>query len=460
MAGSPVLGVLGAVALLGASAPLAAAAPPSNDAATAAATFEPYTAENGTPQEQQAVAELVEATADPGVPRCLGPSSFDRTVWYRVPEAPEPREISVEAAGRTLAAIDLAAFVQPAVAPPPQPPPARRSQAAVSTSEPNACGGVGAGGSDAAEDSTSAVALHVPPNRPVLVQVGRRGARSGPEAEQVVLSLRVEPLLDFGTPAGDRGNLAAPLAPTSRAGFVDLPGATITEEDPAQPPCPSLGTVWRRVVPGRSERRLIRASGRGVETLTVFAGKRPTGDNVLDCVNRAGPGALEMVVPTRRRRTVWIRIGTDAPPDGAEATLRILPGAGQTVVDGGPGGFDPTPGGPAGGFPAACSTADARRAKITGRAPSGRAGAYNRFRRVPLSIFVRGASVCDAELRLIGPRGRVYAKGQAIRLTGRRVVRLPRLRTFRSGAYRLKVTAVSRHGRRIGVRTRLRGRLG
>lgn len=83
----------------------------------------------------------------------------------------------------------------------------------------------------------------------------------------------------------------------------------------------------------------------------------------------------------------------------------------------------------------------------------------NGFVRVPLRIVVRGASVCDAELRLDGPRGRIYALGRAVRLKGRQVVLLPRLRTFRRGSYRLRVTGVSALGRREPVRTSVRGRL-
>ena len=78
---------------------------------------------------------------------------------------------------------------------------------------------------------------------------------------------------------------------------------------------------------------------------------------------------------------------------------------------------------------------------------------------MPLRIVVRGARVCDAELRLYGPRGFLYAKGQAIQLKGRRRVELPRLRTFVRGRYRLEVTGMSRLGERVEVRTKVEGRL-
>ncbi|HVL95638.1 MAG TPA: hypothetical protein VM266_07235, partial [Solirubrobacteraceae bacterium] len=110
------------LAALAVAAP-ALAAPPPNDAADTAVSFDPYVAENGIPREQQGIAELYEATPDAGVPRCLGSSSFERTVWFRVPEVQQPQILSVEASGRTLEVVDLAAFVQTEVPPPAQPPP-------------------------------------------------------------------------------------------------------------------------------------------------------------------------------------------------------------------------------------------------------------------------------------------------------------------------------------------------
>src|SRR5215212_947067 len=68
------------------------ALPPSNDYPAGAAPFSPYTAENGVPREQQAFGELAEATPEPGTLQCLGPSSFARTVWFRVPAAGAPQE--------------------------------------------------------------------------------------------------------------------------------------------------------------------------------------------------------------------------------------------------------------------------------------------------------------------------------------------------------------------------------
>jgi hypothetical protein len=442
----------------------ALAVPPPNDVpgGSAAGIFLPYTAQNGVPTELQATAELNEATADPGVPRCLGASSFQRTVWYRLPESPVATQLTLEATGRTLAVVDLAAFVQPEVAPPPPVPPVRAhvSQLQSVTSEPNACDGIGAGGSDAAEEPTSAVTLRVPARHPVLFQVGRHGAVGSADDERALLALEVLAVKPLRSPRGDTAGSVTPKVGGS-ASTVNLAGSTITGEDPADPPCPSLGTVWRRYVPGANGRRVISVSGSDATTLTAFAGRRPSGSNVLDCVDRAGGGDLQLNVPVRRGRTVWIRVGADETSGGERARVRVTDGSNRTVVDGGPGGFDPTPYGAGGGLPSVCDSADVAKARVSGARLRGRARAYNGGRRVRLAVRVRGASICDAELRLYGPGGKIYAKGLAVRLKGgRTVARLSRLRTLRAGAYRLEVKGVSLRGKRVTVRGSVTGRLG
>ena len=345
-----------AAALVALALPAAAAAdPPPNDFPTSPGTFETFTAENGTPTQLQATAELAEATPDFGVPRCLGPASFARTVWYVIPAESTPHEISVEASGETLDVLDLAAFVQPQDAPGP-----------VAT-QPNVCDGVGAGGAAAAEEPTSGISLRVPAGRAVLVQVGRRGPVGSVQNERAIVSLDDRPLPSPPAPTpGDSADTSTPLAATDVNNVLRLTGATITEEDPAEPPCPSLGSVWRRIVPAKKGPRLISANGSEAATLTVFQGAAPTGDNVLDCVDRAGRGDLQMLVQAKARKPLWIRVGTDDPPAGSTASLRVEPGTGAFVVDGGPGGFDPTPFGPGGGFPLECDAADASRASVSG----------------------------------------------------------------------------------------------
>ena len=450
MLGRSLAGLVGAALAVAVVPYPALAAPPPNDGPAAPGAFAPYSAENGTPGDQQAVAELFEATADGGTPACLGTDSFARTVWYRVPEQPTPQVVTVEASGRTLDVVDLAAFVQPLPAPGLPP--------ALQAVEPNACYGLGSGGADAAEEPTSGLTLRVPAGQAVLVQVGRRGPVSSPDDERAVLSLTVEAEPDIGRPDGDRAT-TAPAAAADRATYVDLAGATITEEDPAQPACPSLGTVWRRLVPGKTGKRLITVTGSRVSTLTVFRGKRPTADNVLDCVNREDRGSLQMNVLGRRRVPLWIRLGTERSLSAAQAVIDVDDGAGREVIDGGFGGFDPTPGGPAGGFPEACLRSQVDRARFSGPRLRGPARALNRFRRIPFRVVMRGASVCDAELTLLGPKNRIYARGRVLRLVGREVVRLPRFRTIVKGNYRIRVRGVSIFGRRVTIPGAVRGRL-
>ena len=327
----------------------------------------------------------------------------------------------------------------------------------MATAVPNACAGRGDGGASDAEEPGSAVTLRVPPNHPVLVQVGRRGTPGTADDERVVLSLFARPLPLFAPLPGDIAGGLSPRARATRPGPVDLANATITGEDPAVPPCPSLGSVWRRLVPGNNAPRRVSVVGGGATTLAVFSGGTPSKRPPLDCVNRSGGGRIEMLVPARRGRTLWIRVGSDSRT-ARPATLRVKSGNDAVVVDGGPGGDDPTPGGPGGGLPRACDTARIERARITGPDLAGPADAFNRDR-VPLRIVVRRERVCDAELRLYGPRGLLYATGRAIQLKGRRRVELSPRRRFARGRYRLEVTGLSRLGDRVQVRTKVEGRL-
>ena len=173
---------------------------------------------------------------------------------------------------------------------------------------------------------------------------------------------------------------------------------------------------------------------------------------------RDSPGRMEMIVPARKGRTLWIRVGTDdllASP----ATIRVGEARDQRVVDGGRGGVDPTPGGPGGGLPAACDTPKIERARVTGPRLSGPPGRYN-VRRVPIVVNLRGARVCDAELRLYGPRGFLYAKATMRQLKkGERTVQLGRRRGFERGRYRLEITGLDRLGERVKVRGTVQGRL-
>jgi len=193
-----------------------------------------------------------------------------------------------------------------------------------------------------------------------------------------------------------------------------------------------------------------------VSALTVFSGRRPTAANARDCVVRAGYGALQMRVAAARRRPLWIRIGTSQPRPGATARLRIQDGKGTSVVDGGPGGFDPTPGGAGGGLPAACERARATRARVAGPRLGPRA---NRGRSVRVVVRVRRSALCDVRLVLVGPRGLRYAAARVTRLAGRRAVALRRVRPLARGRYELRVEAASELGGRVRVPSAVKGRL-
>ena len=261
-------------------------------------------------------------------------------------------------------------------------------------------------------------------------------------------------------PPGDAANQGTPLAATSVDNVLPLTGATISEEDPAEPPCPSLGSVWRKVVPAKTGPRLISANGSQAATLTVFQGAKPTGDNVLDCVDRAGAGALEMLVQAKAHKPLWIRVGTDDPPDGSTASLRVESGAGAFVVDGGPGGFDPTSFGPGGGFPAECGSADASKASVTGPLFKGALKTVGKHSGLTLTANIKKGPLCDLDARLVGPRGKVYAETRSIRLKGgRRRIRLVRKRKLVGGSYRLQLTALDGLGDTVFVHCTVKAKL-
>ncbi|HEY0630460.1 MAG TPA: hypothetical protein VGC98_00260, partial [Thermoleophilaceae bacterium] len=328
------------------------------------------------------------------------------------------------------------------------------------TLQPNACDGLGAGGAAAAEEPTSGISLRVPAGRAVLVQVGRRGPVGSPDNERAIVSLGDRPLpAPAAPPPGDSAGPATPLAGTNSDNVLPLFGATLTDEDPAQPPCPSLGSVWRKIVPARAGPRLITANGAEAATLTVFAGAAPQADNALDCVNRAGRGSLQMLVQAKARKPLWIRVGTDGPPAASKASLRIEPGTGAFVVDGGPGGFDPTSFGPGGGFPPECARADAAKASASGPSFQGQSKQLSARATLTLAFTIRKGPLCDVEATLVGPHGRVYASARSIRLQGgRRRLHLTRTRKLARGSYSLRITALSNLGDPVPVHTTVKGK--
>jgi hypothetical protein len=306
----------------------------------------------------------------------------------------------------------------------------------------------------------------VPGGRAVLIQVGRRGPVGSAQDERVLLSLDDRTITAPAFPP--EGDYADPGTPAVKPGLttsVPLFGATITQDDPAEPPCPSLGTIWRKVKPASPATKsplLITANGADLGTLAVFAGSTPTAGNALDCVNRSGRGALQMLIPAARaRKPLWVQLGTDQPVEESAASLRVAPGAGTLVVDGGPGGFDPTPGGPGGGLPNDCAKADAERAGIGGTPFRGNVKRLNKRASITLPLKLTRGPICDVEVELLGPRGRVYASMRALSIrTGRHFLRLKRRPTkLAHGAYTLRVTALSKTGDYVRVHSTLKARL-
>ena len=418
------------VALASLLAVPAAAAPPANDSPAAAAQFEPYTAEDGVPAERQGIAELVEAQADPGVPRCLGETSFARTVWYWVPGTETPRELAIEASGRTLDPIDLAAFVQPLVTDAPV------------TALPNVCAGLGAGGSDIAPDRTSALTLRVPAHHAVFIQVGRRGPVGSADDERAVLSLAEIPLEALSRPGGDEAGPTTQRIRRSGRARISLGGATTTPEDPAVPACPSLAGVWRRVRVRATGVWAITAQGADASVLSAFAGRSATSPNprgFRGCVDRDGPGPMLLPVRARRGQWLWIRVGTDRPPPFSEAFLGFRRAGPRDEESGGGCLASPRPriGGALVGTPAA---------RIR-----------NRARTVALRVNVSRGPVCAAIFEMVGPRARVYARDEVPIVRGRRqAVRLRRVRRLRPGRYRVRVEAAGLGGIRRTVPSTIR----
>ena len=191
----------------------------------------------------------------PRAVRCLGDESFERTVWFFVPASSVAAEVTVDAE-RPHARPDRPGAVRPARAD-------DRAAASVNHTVPNACAGLGDGG--ASERRRARQRGERPrPAEPPRLRPGRppRGGRA-PEDERAVLSLRVAPIPTFTPVLGDRAEPLTPVARAKRPTAVPLANATVTCGRRARRrPCPSLGTVWRRLIPGNAVPRRISVVGR------------------------------------------------------------------------------------------------------------------------------------------------------------------------------------------------------
>lgn len=399
----------------------AAAAPPPNDGPATPGAFEGYSARIGFPSDRQAIAELAEATSDPGVEQCLGQTSMARTVWYVIPSNPSPRELKVEAVGRTIDAIDLAAFVQQVAGQP--------------VVRPNACAGLGVYGDDASEERTTALRLRVPAHHQVLLQVGRRGPPGSADDERALLTLEEFPLAPVPAPIGDRAGSATPRIARTGESTVPLGGATTTSEDPAVAACPTLGGVWRRAVPRKRGAWTVTVTGEAAAAVSVFAGTMPRAAGLLGCVDRDGAGPLVLPIRARTRRALWIRIGTDRPvPEAAARVVFRRRIRGDAESGGG-------------------CLASVRPTVRGGPARSSRfVRDFSRRRAFELSLRVVRGPVCAARIELRGPGGLTYARGAVAALRGAgQLVVLRRTRVLRRGLYRLRIEAAGLGGVRRRV---------
>lgn len=284
---------------------IAFAAAPANDTPEGAGDFQAFTSGNSNGEnaaEREGLVDLTEATADKGIRRCLGPKSFARTVWFKIPAADTPQLVRVEASspsGGTSEVPDLALY------------------ASTETREAQACDGPAAG-----ERSTSAAAVEarVPAGAAGLVQIGRTAGQTEAAA---VASLRTIALPATKAPKGDIAG-KAPRLPVGKARRVPLGGATLTAEDPAQPACPAAATVWRRTKITRAGKYRIVARGAAAGSITAFVGKKPTANGAKACANRRNAaGAVALKVALKRGTTLWTRVGADAPAASASSKLRV-----------------------------------------------------------------------------------------------------------------------------------------
>ncbi|MEV4422206.1 hypothetical protein AB0L40_19855, partial [Patulibacter sp. NPDC049589] len=288
--------------------PAAASATVPNDGPTGAVPFLPAEAENGPVTDLQRTVVLDGAGPDAAAPRCLGPSSFQRTAWLSIEASSRTRRISVEAAAKDVstAVPDLAAYVQ-----------AGRSGADVH--EPQACSGRETAGDPARGDAGAATVLVVPAGASVLVQVGWR---AGDTPVPVVASLATTDLPTLPVPEG-QAFLGAPFAFSGPGQVVGLTGATTTFADPAQPRCASQAGVWRRVRIARRGVYATAVAGDRAATLTVFS-TTPTGDTAVACADDGTTPALTTTFRAKRTGTYWLRVGADTPETSSRAGLALL----------------------------------------------------------------------------------------------------------------------------------------
>ena len=430
-----------------------APAAPFNDAPAGALQFERYSAANGRPRDRQATAELVDATADPGVPRCLGAASFARTAWYWIAaggDAAGHRRRGLRPHARRRRPRRVRA--------------ARRGDRPGDRGRPTRARAPGRAARTRRRSPPRAIALRVPAGRDVL-RAGRPPRRPGPGGRRARAALARRAQAAGRAPAARRRRAPghAHRGAPRRATYLALRAATITEEDPALPTCPSLGTVWRRHR-ARQLRPAARHRQRGVGE---HAGRlprpaaRPPPTRSTASTARA-TARCRCASACKRAASRCGSASARAAPPAARARCCGSPTAPAPGVDGGPGGFDPDArAGPGGGLPDGVRPGRRRaRPRSAGR---GSAAVRRRARR-------RSAVVAPApRARLVRVRCEADARGsrrRRLRASARDPAARPAVRPARDRAPRSRRAATGCASRRAPsaaamakVRTTVQGAL-
>jgi hypothetical protein len=435
-------------AVLGAATP-ALAAPPAYDVPTGALSFAAVTAENEpNPTDREAVLDLAETTADAGVPRCLGASSFGRTGWAWVAPDERPRVVRVSAtpastsAGNVTTSVpDLAFFVQPLGGTP----------QSAQVPEPQLCDGREVFGDPGRGDVSSDVTAVLPAGRPALVQVGWRDGEPAAPVVATLTSTRIDAL---PAPVGDDPE-SAPFVPDGES-TVPLAGATLGQGDPAQPACQAPATVWRRLRVAAAGAYTVSADG-AAATLAAF-GDPLTGDSALSCADAGDGRGLALTFRAPVAGTVWLRVGVDRPVAPAATRLRVTR---VEPIDGRPIPH-PVPRPTAADALLQCTThklvlTNARK-RGGGVRLDGVAGTRNAGRKIALRLVGRKASVASVRVGKNGSFAKTFRIAKAGRRDGSRYYAT--MGKVKASSVRLRprfaVTSVGRSG---STRVAFRGRL-
>jgi hypothetical protein len=449
-AGRSVVALSALTAALAAAAP-ALAAPPAYDVPSGALPFVAVEAENPpNPADREAVLDLSAATADAGVPRCLGAPSFARTGWAWVAPEAGPRVIRVSAtpvstnAGNVPTAVpDVALFVQP-VGGTPQ---------TAQVGEPQLCDGREVFGDTGRGDVSPDVTAVLPAGRPALVQVG---GRDGDPFGAVVASLTATPVDALPAPAGDDPEGSPTVTPSSTTD-VSLAGATLGQGDPAQPACQAPATVWRRLQVPAAGSWNVTADG-AARTLTAF-GDPVAGDSAQSCADTGDGSGLALTVRATGPGTVWLRLGVDRPLAGATSRLTV---SGPLGVKGAP-RPDPAKQLTAADTLLQCTTHKLliTNARTRGRSKvrlDGVAGTRYAGRKIALRLVGRKKAVASVRVSKAGAFARTFSVAKAGRRAGSRYYAT--MGRVKASSVRLRPRfAVTSVGRAGSTRVVLRGRL-